>query len=204
MKIKDVDKLEQAKKRDKKIYITDIAISKVPLIHIEGLNEEQNEIFQQKHKELLRMAMTKNNSNEVANVFSLDFAHDIFHFGNEKVVNLNQHPTIADLIMNSNDNSVFVMHNHPSTQKFSYSDLGVLLANNSIFGISVVSNTGETQVLYKAINYFKPNVIELLKDIRTKHYSNGSLDEIEVVNEFLKQCFDVGIVYKKRGGTNGK
>ena len=209
IKTEDVSKLEQAKKRDKKIYINDIAISKVPLIHIKGLTEEQSEIFQQKHKDLLHMAMTKNNSNEVANVFSLDFAHNIFHFGNENMVSLSKHPTIVGLIRGSDEKTVFVAHNHPSTKKFSYTDFSVILMNESVFGISAITNTGEAHILVKTEDYDRESAFILLTQIRDKYLekSNGIYDEqmdSNVVKEFLKICGNVGLIYQKGGGGHEK
>lgn len=204
IKLKDVEKLEQAKKRDKKVYITDIAISKVPLVHVKGLSDEQNKLLQLKHKDLLLKAMNENDSNEIANVFTLDSIHNLFQFGSETVVKLSMHPTIADVIENSKENSVFVMHNHPSTQKFSYSDLGVLLANNSVFGISVITNTGELHILYKIDGYDKTKTIDFLRDIRNKYNTGDVLNESELVDEFLKKCSKSNLIYVKRGGKNGK
>ena len=37
--------MEQAKKHDKKIFITDIAISKVPYIGLKGFTETENAFF---------------------------------------------------------------------------------------------------------------------------------------------------------------
>lgn len=45
--------LEMAKKRNKKVYITDIAIDKVPLIEYYGFTDEQNQIMQELAKNVL-------------------------------------------------------------------------------------------------------------------------------------------------------
>ena len=58
--------LEQAKKRTEKVYITDIAIQKVPYIKYKNLSEEQNHIMRQLARDVLALAREYNNSNEVA------------------------------------------------------------------------------------------------------------------------------------------
>ena len=45
--IYDVHELEQAKRRNRKVYITDIAIDKVPYIKYDGFTEERNKIMQE-------------------------------------------------------------------------------------------------------------------------------------------------------------
>ena len=49
--------LEQAKKRNHKIMINEIAISKVPLVKIKGLSLVECEMLQQEHKEILKIAI---------------------------------------------------------------------------------------------------------------------------------------------------
>lgn len=57
--------LEQAKKRDKKIYITDITIKKVRKVYLSDFSETQVNAMHEKQKELLRVAKERNDSNEV-------------------------------------------------------------------------------------------------------------------------------------------
>ena len=65
--------LEEAKKRDKKIQITDIAIQKVREVKVPGFSEVQNANLQYAHKQLLEYALKQNNSNEVMGMTSLAF-----------------------------------------------------------------------------------------------------------------------------------
>ena len=48
-----MDRLNQSKRRDKKIYITDIAIDKVPYIKYDGFTDERNQIMQELAKDVL-------------------------------------------------------------------------------------------------------------------------------------------------------
>lgn len=62
MKKNSLDRL----KRGKKVYITDIAIEKVPYVKYKGVDDEQNMIMQKLARLILRIAKTENDSNEVA------------------------------------------------------------------------------------------------------------------------------------------
>ena len=73
MKSEGVLDLEQAKKRDHKIYITDTAINKVDLVKPKDFSAAQASFMMKKHKELLGVAKSQNNSNEVLFIENLDF-----------------------------------------------------------------------------------------------------------------------------------
>lgn len=47
----------EQKRRNRPIIITDVAISKVPMIPLQGFSEEENIFIQQQHMRLLRKAM---------------------------------------------------------------------------------------------------------------------------------------------------
>jgi hypothetical protein len=201
IKSEDVKILEQAKKRDHKIFITDVAIDKVPYISIAELGEEQCQMIYGRHRELLSVAQTKNNSNEVANVFSLKAENNEFEFGTENEVKISENINICTLLLHEKENTLFLTHNHPSTQGFSYSDIGVLIINKSLVGVSVVTNTGEVHILHKvqAFNYQK--AIEQLKVIRKKYGKMLSDDDnIKIVNEILNNADALGLKYLRGGG----
>ena len=46
--------MEQAKKRDHKVYITDVAIDKVSIVNVPELSRSINETIQNEHKNILR------------------------------------------------------------------------------------------------------------------------------------------------------
>ena len=125
------------------------------------------------------------------------------------MVSLSKHPTIVGLIRGSDEKTVFVAHNHPSTKKFSYTDFSVILMNESVFGISAITNTGEAHILVKTEDYDRESAFILLTQIRDKYLekSNGIYDEqmdSNVVKEFLKICGNVGLIYQKGGGGHEK
>ena len=63
--------LLQAKKHDRKIKITDIAIEKIPQVRVPGLDEEMVQILYRLHREVLEIAQKSNDSNEVAVVYNV-------------------------------------------------------------------------------------------------------------------------------------
>ena len=69
--------LEQAKKRDHKIFITDTAIEKVSLVKPSDFSYSQASLMKSKHKELLNVAKKQNNSNEVLFIENLDYFTNI-------------------------------------------------------------------------------------------------------------------------------
>lgn len=89
---KSIGELHQAKKKDRKITITDIAIDKVPYVAIPGLIREENSMLQNTHKELLRIAKHKNNSNEVAVILSLVASRKVVIMGDESSVKAGASP----------------------------------------------------------------------------------------------------------------
>ncbi len=62
----NLESLEMAKKRNKKVYITDIAIDKVPFIQYKGFTDNQNHIMRELAQEVLTVSKDENDSNEVA------------------------------------------------------------------------------------------------------------------------------------------
>lgn len=141
--------MEQAKTRDKKIIITDMAIEKVNAPDIPFFSAEQNQRFKELNKELLRKAKYENDSNEVAILFDSNSLSYQVAFGGVSSVNIFENPIARDMIRNADEKSLFLLHNHPSTKIFSYTDIGVLLTNDSYMGMTAVANTGVVSTVYK-------------------------------------------------------
>lgn len=194
IKSKEVLGLEQAKKRDHKIYITDIAINKISKSNVSVLSKIQNDKIDKFHRALLKISKNDNNSNEVAYLFDLQTDTDVYQLGSEHKVNILLNPIAYSMMKNAKDNSLFLAHNHPSTQDFSYSDLGVLLLNDSLAGISVVSNTGDVHILFKSDNYSFDKAYEVLSKIRNQYNDYDDNIDKAIVADFLKICKKAGIL----------
>lgn len=186
--------MEQAKKRNHKIMITDIAVNKISKSKVEAFSLVQNELIDEIHKELLTKAKNENNSNEVACLFDLNGDERFFQFGNEHSVNVTMNPNAFSLLNSSKEKTLFLAHNHPSTQSFSYSDIGVFLLNNSIVAMSVVSNTGDVHILYKSTFYSYSKAVEKLFKIKSEFGEYSAETDLMIVKKFLKNSERIGII----------
>ena len=186
--------MEQAKTRDKKIDITDIAIDKADAPDIPYFSPEQNRIFKELNKEVLRIAKNENDSDEVAILFDPHTLSYEYELGTTTSVNVFNNPLARDLIRNANENNLFLLHNHPSTKIFSYSDIGVLLMNDKLGGMTAVANNGVVSTVYKTSKYSARQALSVMKDIRS-HFPKmlSSSDDIAIVKQFLKVSKTFGI-----------
>lgn len=186
--------LEQAKSRDKKIEITDIAIEKAEAPDIPYFTTEQNQKFKELNKELLRKAKNENDSNEVAFLFDPNTLSFEYEFGDVNSVNVTNNPLARDMLRTSDDKSLFLLHNHPSTKTFSYSDIGVLLSNNSLGGMTAVTNAGVVNTVYKSSRYDFDKAFIFISDLRSLYPSKLSeTDDGAIVKQFLKAGRGFGI-----------
>ena len=187
--------MEQAKKRDHKIYITDTAIDKITSSNISYYAKEQNEMIDTKHKQLLARAKQFNDSNETAVLFDLNTGDEAVMFGSENSVNIFENPSAVSMT-NSHDKLLFLAHNHPSTQNFSYADLGVFLMNDNINGLSAVSNMGVAHIITKTEKYDFSNAYEELLTIRKQYDIIDDEANSSIVKAFLKRAKHIGIEYQ--------
>jgi len=192
IELKEITSLEQAKKRDHKIEITDIAIDKTTHKNIPDLTDEQNQKINLAHRTLLTIAKNDNDSNEVAYLIDLNSDETAKKLGSEHEVNIFENPIAVSMAGHSN--SLFLTHNHPSTKDFSYSDLGVFLSNDSFKGISVVSNTGKVHILYKSDRYDFDKAYEAIIDIKSNYKEYNDETDAAIVKDFLKISKSLGII----------
>lgn len=186
--------LEQAKKRDHKIYITDIAIEKVPYVHVPGLTKADNEVLQVEHQRLLKLAKTENNSNEVSIVLCLSKGRNAVVFGDEVSVNAGGSPEAMGVFRVAGKGEIMYLHNHPTTSNFSFTDIATFLRESQIGVLSVVTNQGTVYVLSKNKQYNFKQAVSLFNAIAIQ-YKNKILTHEEAVKAFLRACKEGGIDY---------
>ncbi len=188
--------VEQAKTRDKKIEITDIAISKANPPLIPDFSDEQNARFKELHQELLRLAKERNDSNEVAFLFDPKTMSYEKKFGRVSSVNIFENPLARDMDRKALAGELYLLHNHPSTKSFSYSDIGTFLACDSLGGMTVVTNAGVVYAICKTSRYDYTLALGVMKDIRSEYPGNvlNEIEDAEVVKRFLKVSRDCGII----------
>ena len=181
--------LEEAKKRDKKIPITDVAIQKVRDVKVPGFSPVQNASLQEQHKMLLERAMKQNSSNEVMGVTSLAFDGVLYSNGSTEFVGVT--PQIESYIRHLPVGEGIIMHNHPATKSFSLMDIGYFISRPQIGVMAIVSNQGDVHVMRKLDNFSNVECLNYLKALRKKHKD----DFDALVREFLKTSRKVGITY---------
>ena len=155
--IDDLHDLKQAKRRDRKVYITDIAIDKVPYIKYDGFTDERNRIMQELAKDVLLLSKERNDSNEVAITCDLGAENPLGSFGvslgTEHEVDILADTLSNHIIVSRESVAVVVLHNHPSTQTFSLQDIHFFIRHPMIEVIVAVSNQGTIHYLKRDIEY---------------------------------------------------
>ena len=196
MKTRDVSGLEQAKKRDRKIFITESAINKVDFVKPKDFSDTQASLMMSNNKELLNVAKNQNNSNEVLFIENLDFNNEVRILGDEFVVSPAKNPFAVSIIANAKRQSLVYLHNHPSTNTFSIGDIDTFVCERAIKAISVVTNQGEVYILNKLDNYSFDGTRKLLTEIYNS-YPEEEIDDKDFVKKFLRRCREGGIEYAK-------
>lgn len=158
--------------------ITDQAIQNVPKVSIDGFTQEQNELVQRQHQELLRYARDNNNNKEVAFVFRKDLTDRTVFVGSDDVI-------LFGNGLDGKGNNLFVMHNHPRNGSYSDLDVRFFISNDDVRSFSIVKNNGLVEIITKTEKYS----IEKMKTIYGRAYKkfvkNGSKEEIDNAIEYI-------------------
>lgn len=193
--------LEMAKKRDKKVYITDIAIDKVPLIEYYGFTDEQNQIMQELARNVLVISKESNDSNEVALTCDLGKSDPLHNFGvalgTEHAVDVLSDTLSNHMIVSSKSIVVVLLHNHPSTQTFSLEDVQFFVQHPMLTVIVVVSNQGTVHYLKRDKDYDYGKVVVLFKECIQGLKRNSPSSEVYMATlTFLTKCSEAGLYYR--------
>ena len=196
IKSEGVADLEQAKKRDHKIKVNEIAIKNVDYVKPSDFTEEQALAMQLKHKELLKVAMDSNDSNEVLMISDLNFNSYVTILGEEFKVSPGRNPFAVSFIARSDNYSLVYLHNHPSTNLFSIGDIDTFVCEKAIKTMSVVTNQGEVYIMNKTVDYSFSKAKALLNSVHDS-FTEKDIDDKEFVSKFLKRSREGGIEYVK-------
>lgn len=194
----DEKQLRQAKKRDKKVYITDIAIEKVPYVKYKGMDEEQNEIMQKLARLVLKISKTQNDSNEVAimwDMASRSMEGYGIDRGDEHSVCLGGDPVSYHLLHSEEKVVLVLLHNHPSTRTFSLEDIYLLLERDNVKYMVMVSNQGQIHYIKKEEDFTAKNAGMMYNRIRSEGKRQG-ISAYQMSLAFLKRCNEVGLFYR--------
>ncbi len=193
--------LEQAKRRDRKVYITDIAIEKVPYIEYRGFDSEKCKIMQELTRNVLLLSKEENDSNEVAITCDLGSSNPLDKFGialgTEHEVDILADTLSNHIIVSQDSVAVVVMHNHPSTQTFSLQDIQFFLQYNMIEVMVVVSNQGSVHYMMREKGYDYRKAFQLFQEsiAELTPYSHVAEQYLAALS-FLAKCSEVGLLYR--------
>lgn len=196
-----MEELEQAKRRNRKIYITDVAIDKIPLIKYRGFTEIQNKIMRELAQEVLTVSKEVNESNEVAITCDLGVQNPLESYGvalgTEHEVNVLADTLSNHILVSRKSVAVVILHNHPSTQTFSLQDIQFFIEFPMIEVIVVVSNQGTVHYLKRDKDYNVKHAIKLFKECIDDLEDNSPVTEVYLASlSFLAKCSEVGLYYR--------
>lgn len=189
-----------AKRRNRKVYITDIAISKVPRIEYKGLSKQENDLLYSFAVLVLKTAKDENDSNEVAVTCLLDKEESDnafgISFGDEHGVDVCADTLSNHLIVSCSECAVIVLHNHPSTQTLSLEDISFFIHYDTVKIIIVVTNQGNVHYLCKEKHYSPYEAITLYNECIMELTIESSWKDIYFAGlNFLSRCSEVGMYY---------
>lgn len=178
------------KNRGQKVFITDQAIQKVPLVAPNGADHQTALFIQETHRELLRFAQKQNDSNEVACLLDLATGEKLnFVKGDQTSIDIEKDAASYHWIRSKSPRSVMLCHNHPGQSYFSLQDVAVFLKNDSIGTMSIVTNQGKVWTISKTARFdYDAAFAELYKyrGVSEKEWDN-------VIDSFLKNGYTYGI-----------
>lgn len=195
------ESLGMATKRDKKVYITDIAISKVPLVQYKGFTDNQNRVMQRLAQEVLTVSKKENDSNKVAITCDLGADNPLevygISFGTEHEVDVRADTLSNHILVSQKSVVVVVLHNHPSTQTFSIQDIRFFLEFPVLEVMVVVSNQGAVHYLRREESYDLKKAVALFNECVEDLGKDSPLTEIYLASlSFLAKSSEVGIYYR--------
>ena len=166
--------------------ITDKAIESVPKIKIYGYTDEQCELIQQHHKDLLKYSRDNNDSKEVAFVMDSSMSSRKEFVGSDDKLDFGSELYGKDL---------FVMHNHPRNSSFSDTDIAFILGSDNVRSLSIVKNNGSVEVLTKTMSFNKEKAINEFRRSYKKYVKIGNDLEVDKAIERFIIKYKEGILW---------
>lgn len=186
-----MQKLQQIKKgkEDTITVLTLDVIEKIPRVKLFHDNEMDTKLYNH-HKDLLNIAMKKNNSNEVGFFWNLNDLDEVFVVkGTQKSISLSD-AMLRNWIKIAPKNSIVVMHNHPRNGMFSGTDLKSFADYVSIYAMTAICNDGTIYSIHKT-ETFDPIALMVYYNIGIQ--KGGEYSGIKHV---AKNASKIGIKYK--------
>ena len=183
----------------KKQFINEASILRLRPYVIDEIGEDESFYLYQQCQRLLYYALTRNVSNEVALVYTInEHEEGNFILGTQTNTDL-EADTKTQEILNKNDGSICVLlHNHPTDSSFSIEDYAEFLLYAKIKLMVAVTNSGEQYFMVKTDNYDRKNAVKKLIEISKNcdHNNDGKLtrsESVQAAKQFEKIAYTVGI-----------
>lgn len=178
------------KNRGQKVFITDQAIQKVPLVAPNGADHQTAFFIQETHKELLRFAQKQNDSNEVACLLDLTANEKLpFVKGDQAAIDIEKDAASYHWLRSKSPGSIMLCHNHPGQSYFSLQDVAVFLKNDSVGTMSIVTNQGKVWTISKTSRFDYDAAFAELR----KYRGAAEKEWDDVIDNFLKNGYTYGI-----------
>jgi hypothetical protein len=178
------------KNRGQKVFITDQAIQKVPLVAPNGADHQTALFIQETHRELLKFAQSQNDSNEVACLLDLTANEKLpFVKGDQTSIDIEKDAASYHWLRSKSPRSVMLCHNHPGQSYFSLQDVAVFLKNDSIGTMSIVTNQGKVWTISKTAHFDYDAAFAELR----KYRGAAEKEWDDVIDNFLKNGYTYGI-----------
>lgn len=113
-----------------------------------------------------------NNNAEVLIAFNMNTLDYAIEYGSHKHVGLGV-GKLLKLIRESSENSVIIIHNHPTKNFISSTDLNNMIIFKSICRIEAIVNTGDIWAVSKNNKYSKNELVYLRNYVDNYDYNNG-------------------------------
>ena len=174
--------------------ITEDAIQRVPLAQPDGWSIEQAERLQTAHRDLLRAVMDKPVGTEAGAVYSPDLRLIERKVGDAAA---------QQIVMPRCQKPHIFIHNHPSGEIFSHTDIVPFAMNENMQAITAVGNTGNVYMLVKTDAYdgfrFLQAYNAALKQLMDAINESNIGKYMAVMEEFLEGVEAYGAQFIKRG-----
>lgn len=207
MRLLDIEEQLNSNKNHKKVYITNIAINKVPNAKYKEIPIYEHKIINDLAKKVLSIAKNENNSNEVVityKLFSKNANDNIgLELGTENEADPLNDATSYHIIMKEKKCVVVLLHNHPALSIISMQDIRFLLEYNSIKLMVVVTNKGKLSYMVKTDKYSKIDSVRLFNKSVEKYNTAKKVSDREYATSFfIKNCNKCGLIYVSEKGGN--
>lgn len=183
----------------KKQFINEASILRLRPYVIDEIGEDESFYLYQQCQRLLYYALTRNVSNEVALVYTLnDHDEGNFILGTQTNTDL-EADTKTQQILNKNDGNICILlHNHPTDSSFSIEDYAEFLLYAKIKVMVAITNSGEQYFMIKTDNYNRKNAVKKLIQISKNcdRNNDGKLtrsESVQAAKQFEKIAYTIGI-----------